>query len=99
MHLCTSHFLFFVIQNQYAIKMFNYSYSDGRLRCNFTRLIITNNTDQDRHLNDNWFILLAHGNERGMQMYLMCGHSSCISELTNAVRSGSCVLYGVVEGI
>ena len=57
--------VFFAVQNQYAIKMLDYSYTNGRLRCNFERLIITNNTAQDRHLNEDWYILLALGNEKG----------------------------------
>ena len=52
-------------QNQYAIKMVDYSYINGRLRCDFTRLIITNNTAQDRHLNEDWYILLAYSDEKG----------------------------------
>lgn len=51
--------------NQYAIKMVDYSYINGRLRCDFTRLIITNNTAQDRHLNEDWYILLAYSDEKG----------------------------------
>ena len=56
----------FAVQNQYAIKMLDYSYTNGRLRCSFTRLIITNNTAQDRHLDEDWYILLAHGREKGL---------------------------------
>ena len=69
-HTYARHLLFLAIQNQYAIKMLEYSYINGRLKCNFTRLIITNNTEQDRHLNGNWYILLALGHERGLYMQL-----------------------------
>lgn len=57
--------LIFSVQNQYAIQMLDYSYINGRLRCTFTRLIITNNTAQDRHLNEDWYILLAHADKKG----------------------------------
>ena len=59
--------VFFAVQNQYAIKMLDYSYTNGRLRCSFTRLIITNNTAQDRHLDEDWYILLARGYEKGSE--------------------------------
>lgn len=51
--------------NQYAIHLQNSSFTDGRIKCSFSRLIITNNTQQDRHLNESYYIFLAYGSERG----------------------------------
>ena len=81
----------FTVQNQYAIKMLNYSYTNGRLRCSFTRLIITNNTAQDRHLNEDWYILLALAPEKGL-------NASDLFVVVNFTNVEMCVfLYSVCK--
>ena len=77
------------LQNQYAIKKLASSYTNGRLYCKFTRLIITNNTAQDRHLNDSWWIFLARGVEKGTSdSHLLFHKQKEISPVKLNVSSG-----------
>ena len=49
--------------------MISSSYDSGRISCTVTRSILADNTNEDRNLNENAYLLLAIGSQRGKALY------------------------------
>ena len=57
--------LAFYLQNQNGFQQVATSYDSGRISCTFTRSILADNMNEDRNLNEDAYLLLAAGEQRG----------------------------------